>query len=169
MDTTLTLVDVLIVASIFVPIVVLIRIGSSPKRKLYKQFEALAEKNGLNIVEKEFWANSCIGIDSAKKIVLFVRNENNSVKEKLIALNNIKECKVATSVESIGTRTNKQNILQKVDLQIYFTGNSSSMDSLNFYDHHRIYSEDFEVVRAEKWKNIILEQLLTEKSMAMAS
>ena len=165
----MTLVDALIVASIFVPIVVLIRIGSSHKRKLYKQFNVLAEKNGLNIVEKEFWANSCIGIDNAKKIVLFVRNENNSVIEKLIALNNLKECKVATSVESLGTRTNTQNILQKVELQMYFTGNSSSRDTLNFYDHNRIYNEDFEVMRAEKWKNIINEQLSTEKSMAMAS
>ncbi len=169
MDTTLTLVDVLIVASIFVPIFVLIRIGNNPKRKLFKQFKALAEKNGLNIVEKEFWANSCIGIDTAKKTLLFMRNENGSFNGELVALNNVKECKVATSVESIRTKTEKKNILQKVDLQIYFTGNSSSMDSLSFYDHHRIYSEDFEVMRAEKWKNIIHEQLATEKSMAMAS
>lgn len=168
MDTTLTLVDALIVACMFVPIFVLIRIGNSTKRKLYKQFKTLAQKNGLNISEKEFWGNAYIGIDTAKQKLLFLRSEKDSFYDDLIDLKTIKECKVISLVRSIKIKHKKENILEKVDLQIYLTRNGTTMNSLNFYDHDRVFSENLEVMRAEKWKNIIQDQLSPQKALAMA-
>tara|TARA_R110002050_G_scaffold278045_4_gene423995 strand:- start:1454 stop:1960 length:507 start_codon:yes stop_codon:yes gene_type:complete len=155
MDTTMTLIDVIIVASIFLPFILLNRIGNGKKKKLLKQFSELASKNGLKITEKEFWANAHIGIDGAKGIVLFMRSENDSLEGELVDLNNVKECKVITSVKSPRAKHTKQNTLEKVDLHICYKGKGSSTEVLNFYDHNRIYSEDLEVKRAEKWKKLI--------------
>ncbi len=169
MITGMTALDILIVTTIFLPFILLARLGKKSKRKLYKQFKDSAQKNGLIISEKEFWANAYIGIDCEKKVLLFIRSEDGSLDEKLIDLNKVKECKVITSVENIRTKNTKQGILEKVGLQIYFTGKDTTMDLLNFYDYNRIYSEDFEVQRAEKWKKTINENRVHAMATAMAS
>jgi len=169
MITGMTVLDILIVSAIFLPFIWLARIGKKPKRKLYKQFMDIAQKNGLHITEKEFWANAYIGIDCEKKELLFIRSEDGSLDKKLIDLSKVKECKVITSVENIRTKNTNQRILKKVDLQIYFTGKDTTMELLNFYDSNRIYSEDFEVKRAEEWKKTINENRVHAMITAMAS
>ncbi|MRH99684.1 hypothetical protein GH721_03975 [Kriegella sp. EG-1] len=158
MDTNLTVVNVLIVASVFAPLFILINIGNKNKRKISKQFKSLAHKYMLNITNQEYWGNALIGIDVNKQKLLFLRLENDSFTEYQIDLTKVVVCKINATYKSKKTKQKKENILEKVDLQLYFPGHTSNLISLNFYDHNRLFNENLEVMRAEKWKGLIMKQ-----------
>ena len=164
MDTRTVAIFIIIMLVIFLPFVILNNIGKNVKRKLYKQFNSIAVKNELNINEKEFWANSYIGMDSAKKRLLFLNTDEGRFEDgEMVDLNTIKECNVVTSIKSINTKLKKENVLLKVALEIYYLDNRMPMKSLNFYDHNLPYNEDFELKRAEKWEKLIKDQIPTLK------
>lgn len=169
MNTAMTTIDVILLATVFLPFLLLGRVGNRNKRKLYRQFKAIATKSGMNINNKEYWANSYIGIDSTQKLILFVRMEDDFLTEELIDLSKVVDCEVISSVKNVKTRNSKLNILQKVDLEIHVSGGRATVKRLNFYDHNRPYSEDFELKRAGKWNKLIQEHLLPVEAKGMAS
>ncbi|MEO9893977.1 hypothetical protein [Aurantibacter sp.] len=155
MDTNLILVSAFIIALIFVPIFLLIRVGNTNKRKLRQRCNTIAVKNGLKISEKEFWGNAIIAIDLKNQKLLFLRYENESFEENIIDLTNYKECNINAVYSRAKTKYKKANILEKVDLQVDYNGNNTAIKTLNFYDNNRLYGENLELLRAEKWKKII--------------
>ena len=169
METSMTLVDTILVALIFLPLVLLGRWGNKSKRKLQREFRAIAKKYGLNIVEMEVWANANIGWDSDKNNLLFVRSEKDCLTKELIDMNLVADCQVHTSTKTIRKQKPGQDSLLQVDLQISFSGNRQPMKLLNFYDHNRMYSEDFEILRAKKWSKLIKEQASKAGAAVLAS
>jgi hypothetical protein len=151
MDSSLTIVSLILVASVFMPFFLMNTAGKTEARKRSKLFKLAIAKYKLEISEKDSWGNSHIGIDTNKKSVLFMKMDDSVNMERYIDLNFAKDIKVISSVKTSKVGDRKQSLLLRVDVEISFQG-QRPVTNLNFYDHESIYAEDYEIKRAEKWK-----------------
>ncbi|MGB5274366.1 MAG: hypothetical protein WBN39_09965 [Flavobacteriaceae bacterium] len=154
MNTSLLIISVILVSSVFLPFFLIDRTGKSAAGHRKKQIKMAIAKDHLALTEQEIWGNSFIGIDQQQKKLLFMKVEDKDQLEKLIDLNNIKDCKITTAHKKSTVKNHKEMLLLKLDLEIHsLKGNS--IEILNFYDIDGPYKEDYEMIRAEKWKAII--------------
>jgi hypothetical protein len=136
--------------------------GNSETKKLKAKYSAAIAKNNLMISQMETWGNSYIAIDTNQKKLFFIKIYETESLEQLVDLSKIKETKIVQSKKSIKTKNGVKELLEKLDLEIFFV--SGERITLNFYDSNQIYSEDFELKRVEKWKAIIFEHNNTVNS-----
>ncbi len=154
MNTSLLIVSIILVSSVFLPFFLIDRTGKSAAGHRKKQFKMAIAKNHLALTDQEIWGNSFIGLDQQQKKLLFMKVEDKDQWEKLIDLNNIKECKINTVYKKSTAKNHHEMILLKLDLEIY-SRKGNSVEVLNFFDIDGPYKEDYEMIRAEKWKAII--------------
>jgi hypothetical protein len=154
MNTSLLIVSIILVSSVFLPFYLIDRTGKSAAGHRKKQFKMAIAKNHLALSDQEIWGNSFIGIDRQQKKLLFMKVEDKDQWEKLIDLNNIKECKITASYKKTTVKNHNDMLLLKLDLEIH-AHKGNSLVVLNFFDIDGPYKEDYEMIRAEKWKGII--------------
>ena len=153
MNTQVNILAIVLVLIIFLPIYFLNRTGLSFSKRLAKNFDTLAKNNNLKLDQKECWSNTCIGIDTTQKKLLYNRGlETDSFI--IINLNDINSCEQVKHVSE--KKINKMIVyeLTTLDLKFYLKNNKPSI-TLNFYDIENSFIEDFELNRIEKWKLII--------------
>jgi hypothetical protein len=158
MDINLTFIDLGIVILIFLPILFLLLKGNGTKRNLHARLKALADQNGLSIAEKEFWADTYMGLDRAKKKLLFLRSQKDGLQEVLVDLDQVSSCKITASHQK-GQKNKKEDILNYVGLTFKPVDKGTDVQILDFYDRERTYIEDHEVQRAERWMKLVTQQL----------
>jgi hypothetical protein len=155
MNLTLIIVCVILIGSVFVPYYFFILAGKSETNTIKSKFKASIEKNNLKVSQSETWANNYIAIDTDQKKLFFLKIHETESKEQLIDMNKIKETKIVIIKKSIKTKYGLRDVLDKLDLEIFLINGERIF--LNFYDSNQIYTEDFELKRAENWKSIIFE------------
>jgi len=157
MDAQVNIIAAVIVLIIFLPIYYLNKTGLSFSKKLAKNFNTIAKNNNLNLDQKECWSNTCIGIDSAQKKLLYNRGLD-ADSFIIINLNEINSCEQLKHVSE--KRINKMTVyeLKTLDLKLYPKNNKPSI-TLNFYDIENSFVEDLELKRIEKWILIIKSNL----------
>ncbi len=159
MDITLIIVSLILVGSVFVPYYFFILAGKSETNTIKSKCKAAIAKNNLNVSQSETWANNYIAVDTDHKKLFFLKINETETLEQLVDLNKIKETKIVVIKKSIKTKNGIDDILEKLDLEIFLINGERL--SLNFYDSNQIYTQDFELKRAEKWKAIIFDLIKT--------
>jgi hypothetical protein len=154
MNTSLLIISIILVSSVFLPFFLIDRSGKSAAGHRKKQFKLAIAKNHLALSEQEIWGNSFIGIDQQQKKLLFMKVGNENQLEKLIDLNNIRDCKIITEYKKSTVKNHKEMLLLKLDLEVRDL-KGTAVDVLNFFDIDGPYKEDYEMNRAEKWKGLI--------------
>ena len=155
----LIIVSLILVGSVFVPYYFFILAGKSVTNTIKAKYKAAIAKNNLKVNQSETWANNYIAIDSDQKKLFFLKFNETETLEQLVDLNKIKETKIVVNKKSIKTKNGKEDVLEKLDLEILLINGERIF--LNFYDSNQIYSQDFELKRAEKWKAIIFDHFKT--------
>ena len=153
MDAQVNIIAAIVLLIIFLPIYYLNKTGLSFSKKLAKNFNAIAKNNNFNLDQKECWSNTCIGIDSAQKKLIYNRGLEADAFI-IINLNEINSCEQLKHVSE--KRINKMTVyeLKTLDLIFYPKSNKPSI-SINFYDIENSFVEDLELKRIEKWILII--------------
>ena len=112
-------------------------------------------KNHLALSEQEIWGNSFIGIDQQQKKLLFMKVEDQDQLEKLIDLNNVRDCKITTAYKKSTVKNHQGNAFVEARPGNTLSQGQFKVEILNFFDIDGPYKEDYELNRAEKWKGII--------------
>ncbi len=154
MNTSLLIVSIILVCSVFLPFFLIDRTGKSAAGHRKKQFKMATAKNKLTLSEQEIWGKSFIGIDQNQRKLLFMNVEGEAQLEKLIDLNLVRDCKINTTYKKSTLKNHHEMILLTLDLEIHYI-KSEKVELLNFFDIDCPYKEDYELNRAEKWKGII--------------
>ena len=153
MNTQVAIITAIIFISIFLPIFLMIKSGNTDFNKTIKLFNSVAIKNNLKLNQKEFWGNTFIGIDESQQILLYKKGFD-SDDFNIVNLSGINQCEILKNVSQKRIDKVVVNILDTIDLKLTSTTNKSSY-LFNFYNIDNDYREDFEYKRAEKWAQII--------------
>lgn len=137
-------------------------IGISRRKKEKESLTALnnlAKHNNSTITDSEICGNYVIGIDKTKRTLFFITKEDDSFREQLVELSNIKDCKVT----NIRRSTKNGKIIQRLYLQLSYTEQIKHEVILEFYNADINYQLSGEMESIEKWNNLI-HNLLDNKS-----
>lgn len=144
----------IMISCVFLPFFLLFIINYIEKSRLLFKFKREAAKYQLNILEKENWNQSILGIDPVLKKLLFVQKRNNIFSVELIDLLQVKDSKLIPV--SIPSRKYKKQggLLMRIDLQFTFLPDQGPK-LLNLYDSRLNMYKEMEFSHAEKWNNLV--------------
>lgn len=129
-------------------------LGKKASGKSKKTIKDMLKKENLSFNQKEFWNHNFIGIDEVKNHLVFVKIESPENKMVNIDLSEVKTCHIHKNTKDFKREKKMESELQTLDLELIFASQQPNI-ILNFYDIEDRLSEDFEMKRAEKWKQFI--------------
>ena len=151
MDLETIIIGLASLALCIVPIFYFQSKQKAKKEKLLQEFMKLAQQHQLMVTQYDFWDPSyAIGIDTAKKILLYTRKGAEKDDVMLIDLSDVQQCKVNNLYrDSVGGRT-----IDLIELAFICT-NSKALKNLEFYNREINLNLNNELLLTEKWKNIV--------------
>lgn len=158
MKIPLTLLEILVVASVFIPFFIFIYKGLTSTNSINKKAESLLKSNGLIYPLKEAWNNKFIGITEDKTTVTYI-----SFKEEAPLLINFNRSEIIACELIADYKTDRDKVtrLKHLDLLVRFNEANKEAVTIKFYDSDEGFIEDYELQRIEKWQAII-ESLITK-------
>ncbi len=153
MKIDILIVDLALVAAVFVPYVLFIFIGRKEIFKLKNTFSQEAKKHQLRFDEKESWNNNIIGFDKEKAKILLVQKRIAGFISDLVDLKDVRCCEVLKEVQTVKIEQRTEEILQRLDLQLKLY--NGAFRTINLYNCEETFVQDYEVKHAEKWRDII--------------
>lgn len=160
MDFSIILVCVMLLALVFIPYCLFIAVGQSEKNKMKNKIKNIITQNNLNISSSENWGNRYLGIDTTQRKLMFFKSailvEPLSEDEvQVIEMDSIKVCNINELRKPIKIGDRKEQILEKLELEILLKNGGEII--LSFYHMDDDQIEDWEVRRIEKCKLAIVE------------
>lgn len=128
----------------------------------------LLKKEDFNFNQKEFWNHNFIGIDEAKNKLLFIKLSSGENQIERINLNEVKSCQISKTTKDYKREKKMETELQTLNLELTFTSVKPKL-ILNFYDIDEKLSEDLELKRAEKWQQLILQNVTKSSNQIIAA
>jgi hypothetical protein len=120
-----------------------------------KKFLNEANKNGLLLEKKDFWRDGyAIGIDNGKNKVLYMDTRSNP-QFKLICTDEITEIKLRRESRNFGKGLKKEEIIDKLSLNIITNSPLSNKLELVFFDGERHSDLSGEWPLIKKWNEIL--------------
>jgi len=139
MDTGITIITIVLIAVSILPFYLLNR-KNKRKRKLSEDtLSNVAEKNGSQIGQSEFWSQLVVAIDTAGAKLFFSNHSPDPDSYTVIELAEVKKCTLL--------KTEVDNKIRKLELQFVFGGNNPNK-VLEFY------SEDHRITIVNEWQSI---------------
>ena len=158
MKIDMILVFAIVVGLVAVPYALFILFGSGNSKKIEKQIKEEAKKNNLNINHSEKWSSRYLSLDTVANKFLFSRTRGEELEHQHIDLNTI------TRIVVLEDRTSKRidgkmhDTLEKLSLEFISKENAQSI-VINFYDSTLDATQNYEMNRLNKWKELIEKQL----------
>lgn len=163
-DFKFILVSAILVLLVMLPFILLPLLTNSDRKKLDKKFHREEKNSDLHIGLKELWNQNFIGIDPTQKKLLFVQQNDEEFTVECVDLNTVLSCK--PHIEEISVKKDKktENLLTSVYLEFSFK-NSEVKKSIKLFDDELHLSQDLEVKHANKWADLIKQQLNTQNAL----
>ena len=159
MKLDMILVFTIVVGIVAVPYALLILFGGGSTKKVASKIKEAASKEHLTLNQTEKWAGREIAVDTVKNILLFAQHIEDNVRLEKIDMNLISRVVIQEYVATRKVDGKKQRVLEKLDLQLIFAGNTPDV-TLNFYDSLIDASQNFELNRANNWKALVERQII---------
>lgn len=153
MKLDIIIVDLALVAAVFLPYFLFILIGQREERKLIHKFSEEAERNNLNIDEKDNWNNNIVGLDKSKAAMLLIQKRKAGIFTELINIREVMSCEIVKEVQTVRIEGRSEEILQRLELQLKLRNGRVQM--INLYNCDETYSQDYELQHAERWKKAV--------------
>ncbi|MDC6352715.1 hypothetical protein PP178_14230 [Zeaxanthinibacter sp. PT1] len=154
METGIIIISLVLVGSVFIPYYFLESNGRASRKQWQVTYHKAVNAHQLNIIMEEAWEQNYIGIDDQLKKLLFIKSYDSVKTDTVIDLNNLSQCKVIEVRKYPRVKDKKTEILERVDLELSFHHEENKL-FLNLYDNKINFSQDYEIRRAEKWRQII--------------
>ncbi|MDX1363601.1 MAG: hypothetical protein R3243_05265 [Arenibacter latericius] len=157
MNNSMIILSALLVLAVVIPFLILNSSGKGEAKTISNKIKEFAKDAHLSFDTKESWGNRFIGIDKSKKILVFASMKNGEVVINEVALGQVEKASIQMETKMVKTNSRKENVLQRLDVEITYFAHLDELLVLNFYTVEQIYGEDYELKRAEKWKALINE------------
>lgn len=161
MNIELMLVSAILVVLIFIPFVLLPLLRNSDRKKLEKKFREEEKNYNINTQLKENWNQNYIGLDLTEKKLLFIQKSEEEFVVELIDLKLVNSCTSNIEELTIQKEGKTESLLRRVNLEFSFR-NSGLKKSINLFDYDLHFTQDLEVKHAEKWAELINQQLSSQ-------
>ncbi|MGJ8591265.1 MAG: hypothetical protein ACSHXF_01880 [Aquaticitalea sp.] len=138
-----------------VPFIWFTYLGKKAGNKSKKEIKGILEKEQMKFSASEFWNHHFIGIDDAKKQLVFIKLSASGNQVEKIDLHDVKTCHIDKITKDYKRDKKIEQELQTLNLELTFVSNREKA-IFNFYDINEQLSEEFEMKRAEKWQHLIL-------------
>ena len=153
MKLDILLVDLALIALVFIPYFAFIIISRRENKKLKEIFFEEAFKHQLKPEDLDRWNNNLIGLDRSRSIILFVQKRKLGIFKEIIDLKEVSSCEILQEISTVKTGKRTENILQRINLQFSFRNNS--FREVTLFNYNETYVQEFEMIHAEKWKTRI--------------
>ncbi|MHA6279491.1 hypothetical protein ACXYMT_04855 [Salinimicrobium sp. CAU 1759] len=167
MKLDIILVDLALVAAVFVPYVLFILLGKKEERKLKNRFLKETKNHTLTFSEEDKWNNNLVGLDKGKARILIVQTRRLGLAVEFIDLKEVRSCEIFKEVQTIKTEVRSEDILQKLGLQLKL--NSGEVKFVELYNCEETYVQDYELKHAEKWNKTINELIAFRPTLNSAA
>ena len=161
MNIELMLVSAILVVLIFIPFVLLPLLRNSDRKKLEKKFREEEKNYNITTQLKENWNQNYIGLDLTEKKLLFIQKSEEEFVVELIDLKLVNSCTSNIEELTIQKEGKTESLLRRVNLEFSFR-NSGLKKSINLFDYDLHFTQDLEVKHAEKWAELINQQLSSQ-------
>ena len=158
MKIDMILVFAIVVGLVAVPYALFILFGSGNSKKIEKQIQEEAKKNNLNINHSEKWSSRYLSLDTVANKLLFSRTRGEELVNQHIDLNTIARIVVLEDRTSKRIDGKMHDTLEKLSLEFISKENAQSI-LINFYDSTLDATQNYEMNRVNKWKELIEKQL----------
>lgn len=155
MKLDIIIVDLVLVAAVFLPYFLFVLIGRKEQNKLKSKFFEETENYQLHFNEVDKWNNNLLGLDKEKSMILLVQKRKTDFSTILVDLKPVRSCEVFQEVGSSRRNKRVENVLQSVCLKLNLYGGTTQI--VNLYNCDETYCEDYELKHAEKWQRVINE------------
>lgn len=158
MKLDIIIVDLILIAAVALPYILFILLGKKEEGGLKSKFFEEVKKNELHLQEKDKWNTNIVGLDKEKAKIIIVQKRKAGFVTELIDLRQVQACSILQETQTLKLNKRTANILQKIDLQfILFDG---SIQIINLFNCEETFSQEYELVHAEKWNQIINKSLV---------
>lgn len=154
MKISFILVSILTALTIFLPYFYLIAIGERKNKRKKDFFNNILKSENFIPEFKEQWNQNFIAIDKSRSAIIFIKLNDNDHSVNKINIYNLKTCIVNKTTRNINFGSHKNVELKTLDLVLSFRTIEDEC-ILNFFDAGEKQFQNFEMERAEKWKNLI--------------
>lgn len=168
MKISITVVIILTTFLCILPFLWFMLIGKNTARKKEKIFRDLIKEQDLTISQQEQWNNNFVGIDEGKKVLTFIKL--NSLQNQILKINlkDVTSCQISKVTRDFKRDKKVESELQTLHLELTYNS-SKPKEFFCFYDIEEQLSEDFEMKRAEKWQQIINQNIVKSKTNSIAA
>ncbi|MDX1544243.1 MAG: hypothetical protein R3214_09880 [Christiangramia sp.] len=137
---------------VFIPYFLFILLADKERKQLKQNFQRLVTQHKLSPDILYSWNKNRIGIDR-KSFKLLVVKKCNLVTHIILDMRLIRRCNIHSEFKNIKVRGYKEDILQRVELQIETVG--GEWIKIDLFDSNRDYRQDKEVLHATKLSETI--------------
>ncbi|MFZ2898533.1 MAG: hypothetical protein WA004_07925 [Saprospiraceae bacterium] len=160
MDIGTIIIAVVFLAAFTLPFYFFGRNKKSGSKGLTQAFSQAAAKAGLNIAGPECWNNMyCIGLDPQAGKILYLKVKNGAAQETVIDLAEIEKCRVANHTKSGVAHNQATKVVDKIELVFTPFAAHHNEKTLEFYSLAESLTIGNELKLAEKWKQLVEQQL----------
>lgn len=161
MKTSVIIISVLLVLSVFVPFFLFIYNGSKQTIKIKKQVKTLLKNSYLNYGQQEIWRKNFMGINSNDQILTYINFKTAQPSITNINFNELENCKIVNTHTS---GKGKNRSLKQLGLELTLKPGKNKT-TICFFDKDEDVTEDYEMQRIEKWHTLIKQAITPANSL----
>lgn len=147
---SLNIVMLVIILIVVIPFALFIWADKSGKSKKKKQFEKIASEQNLKLSVVEFWNNSCVGYDDQENTLIYINTNDSETRFQKVELDDVRKCVINKITKEHKNEDKHYSEMSRLDLEFTFVSNAAPMN-ISLYSTDEGFSQNQEIVRAEKW------------------
>ena len=161
MDTSSTIIGLVILAVFILPIILLHSARRKRERKQLELFDQYVESKGLHLDQRELWNHYGIGVDNAGKHLFYLKQHIDDNQEQILSLTEVAMCEtVREMVKPTVNASEDDLVLDRLELLLRFKQAGRESVRLEFYNREESSGLSDELELTEKWRKRINAALL---------
>jgi hypothetical protein len=168
MDTGASIIVLVLTGLVVFPFLFNIILKKKKNKLLLNNLLKLAEREKISISHKELWnKNYAIGIDINSKKILYVHRLKDKVKESLVDLKEVKECRIINTDKTIKNQPGNSSNSDRLELVFSYNKTDKPEISLEFYNNSQFKPTIEDVRQIENWLQIFRSNLIGNDELSI--
>ncbi len=156
MNSGTIIVTLVFFAVILIPLGLLSYNKKRKKDKFLKQFMQSAESEGFSLTKSEVCCNMAIGVDEAKKHMIFSKQNDDEIASENYDLTQFKSCELLKYNRNTGDKSSGLNIIYKIELALISPQKNNPSVKIELFNAEMENSTlTNELKFGEKWETIL--------------
>lgn len=156
MDTSSTLIALLIVIICILPFAMLYFRRRKKVRAILHSLHSLAGQSGRSISEHDIWGDRVIGMDEDESNLFAILKIDGGTRTYKISLGEIRECRLIQNVRTIRNKEGVFTVTDLLGLAFVYADTKKGVEALEFYNPEFDQSTlSGELQLAEKWHRLV--------------